>query len=566
MARRHLAVAAGLGVGMAAAVVAQAVLLANVVDQALLHQAGLHRVLPQLTGLAGAVVARAILAGLGEVAAGRTSASVSAALRRRLVDHALDLGPSWLAGERTGELTLTATRGVHAVEAYVGRYLPQLVVAVLAPAGLLCWVATADWVSAAILLGMVALVPAAMVALGRGSARRARRQWRLLSSLSARYLELVQGLPTLRAFGRAAQGRREVAASTEGLRVATMAVLRAAFLSALGMELLSGLGVGLVAMVLGLRLLAGTTGLATALAVLVVAPEVFLPLRRAGAEFHASAEGQAAADRIFGVLDEAARPRRGSSGAAARTGGTVLADPRRGPVELRAVTVRYPGRRLPAVAELDLCLQPGEHVALVGPSGAGKSTVLALLLGFVLPESGTVRVAGVDLAAMPPASWRDLVSWVPQRPHLFRGSLEDNLRLGLPTARADQLWRVVEAVGLAPLVGRLPRGLATPLGPEGLTLSAGERQRVALARCALRDAPLVLLDEPVAHLANEDHVLLRRSLSGWLADRTVLVAGHAPGLVDPDRVVAIPAGGPDHAARARPPGSQPPVDSAGTRR
>ncbi len=270
--RRYLIVAVAVGVASTVCVVVQAVLLASVIARVVEHRVALRAVEPQVLGLAAAFVLRAALAWLGEAAAQRTSATVTSTLRRQLLRHALDLGPGWLAGERAGELSLTATRGIAALDSYFGRYLPVAVVAVVAPVGILAWVAYTDWVSALILVALVALVPVAMILFGREATKRTRRQWRRLSSLSARFLELIQGLATLRAFGRAAQGRREVAAATEGLRQTTMGTLRVAFMSALAMEFLAGMGVGLVAMVLGLRLLSGTVALGTALAVLLVSP------------------------------------------------------------------------------------------------------------------------------------------------------------------------------------------------------------------------------------------------------------------------------------------------------
>ncbi len=534
--RRYLVTAVAVGLAATVCVVAQAVLLGTVVAAAVLRHATLGSLTPQLIGLAAAFVARGLCVWAGEAAAQRTSAAVTSTLRRQLLRHALRLGPAWLAGERAGELSLAATRGTAALDTYFGRYLPQAVLAGLAPAGILAWVGWKDWPSFLILLGLVALVPVAMVRFGRASAGRTRRQWRRLSSLSARFLELLQGLPTLRAFGREEQGRREVAGATEGLRQATMGTLRVAFLSALALEFVAGIGTGLVAMVLGLRLLGGTVSLYTALAVLLVSPEVFLPLRRAGAEFHASEEGQAAAERILSVLD--------------------LGVPEQGPVEraapsavhlhrevlgMEAVRVTFPGRTAPALDGLDLTVGSGEHVALVGPSGSGKSTAVALLLGFVRPEAGRVRVGGLDLSDVDAAAWRRLVSWVPQRPQLVHGTLADNLRLGDPEASDLRLEAVAEAAGLAPLLRGLPRRLDTPVGEGGLTLSAGERQRVAIARAVLRDAPVVLLDEPVAHLDRFSEHGLRQALDGWFDGRTVLVAAHRPELVGRiDRVVGLP--------------------------
>ncbi len=520
---------------MAACVVVQAVLIATIVDRALLHGAGLDQLTAQLVGLGVAFAARAALVVGGELVAQRTSATVTTRLRRQLLAHALDLGPAWLAGERAGELSLLANRGVGALDTYFGRYLPQLIAAVLVPAGLLIWVAAVDWVSVLILVALVVLVPVAVIGFGRETATRTNRQWRRLSSLAARYLELVQGLPTLRALGRAAHGRREVAAATDGLRTATLATLRIAFLSALALELLAGLGVGLVAMVLGLRLLDGSVVLSVALAVLVVAPEVFLPLRRAGAEFHASAEGQAAARRILDILDVVPEGRPVDLEPVDLAGGPPA-------VALEGVRCSYPDRRGPALEGLDLAVGSGEHLAVVGPSGSGKSTLLWALLGFVTPEAGTIRVDHVDLRRLDPAQWRRRVAWVPQQPHLFRGTIEENLRMGNAEASGADLGRALEWAGLGPLVAQLPRGLASEVGERGLTLSAGERQRLAIARAVVRDAPLVLFDEPVAHLDALAEAELRVSLGPWLANKSVVVAAHRPELVERiDLVVRLEA-------------------------
>jgi thiol reductant ABC exporter CydD subunit len=565
--RRYLAAAVAVGMLSTAAVVLQAVLLATVIERVVLHRATLDDVGPYLVGLAAAFAGRAVLLWVGEAASARTSAAVTSELRRRLLRHALDLGPSWLAGQRAGELSLTATRGTAALDVYFGRYLPQAILAGLAPIAILVWVGVTDPWSFLILAGLVALVPLAMVFFGRRAAGESRRQWRQLSSLSSRFLDLVQGLPTLRAFGRETQGRREVAEATDALRRTTLKTLRVAFLSALALEFLSGIGVGLVAMVLGLRLLGGSVSLYVALAVLLVSPEVFLPLRRAGAEFHASTEGRAAAERILDVLDvpvpsvpvpsvpvhgvadvadvaDVAPPRHGGERPSLLPEGVTTAPAVS--VRLTTVGVVHPGRGVPALEDFCLDLAPGEHVALVGPSGAGKSTALSVILGFVRPDRGAVRIglgAGgtdVDLASIDPATWRRHVTWVPQRPHLFAGTLRSNLLLGDPGATPDALRRAVETAGLDELVDGLAAGIDTPVGEAGLTLSAGERSRLAIARALLRDTPLVLLDEPVAHLDTATESRLRDALAPWLADRTVLIAAHRPELVGRiDRIVHL---------------------------
>ncbi len=413
-------------------IVVQAVALAHVVDRSLLHHAPLGDVVPAIVMVGLAVVARAALHGAGDLTAQVPPTASVATLRRQLLRHALTLGPGWLAGERPGELSLTATRGLRALHTYFARYLPQAAAAAVIPIVLLAWVATQNWLSFVVVIALVIAVPITMIYFGREATRRSERQWRRLGSLAGRFLQLIEGLPTLRAFGREEQGRREVAAATEGVRVATMRTLRVAFLSALAMDMIAGFGIGFVAMVLGLSLLWGELSLQTAMAVLLVAPEIFIPLRRAGAEFHASTEGQAAAARVLEVL--------ATPGAPAATGGAGHGqaearrgtDPRPGPVLLTvdALAVEYEHRDRPALSSFTLQAAPGPRVALTGPSGSGKSTVLAALLRFVEPVAGDLALDGRAAAEWSAAEWRRHFSWLPQRPHLFNATLAENLRLG----------------------------------------------------------------------------------------------------------------------------------------
>ena len=385
--------------------------------------------------------------------------------------------------------------------------------------------ATQDLLSFAVVVALVVAVPVSMIFFGREATRRSERQWRRLGSLAGRLLQLVEGLPTLRAFGREAHGRREVAEASEGVRVATMRTLRLAFLSSLSMDLIAGLGVGLVAMVLGLRLLWGELGLQTAMAVLLVAPEVFVALRRAGAEFHASTEGQAAARRVLDVLGT---PLPGSVAAPPSPGRPA---PVAAPIPVPTLVVSdlavdHPGRGRPTLGGVSFEVAPGSRVALTGPSAAGKSTVLATLLCFVEPSGGTMTLNGLGPHDLGVASWRSRFAYVPQRPHLFHVTLADNLRLGAPGAPDDELGRVLEAVGLHELVAALPDGLRTVLGHDGLTLSAGERQRIALARALLSPAPVLLLDEPTASLDPPTVARLAPAVEPWLAGRSIVVAAH----------------------------------------
>ena len=522
--------------------VAQAVLLGEIVQRALLGHHPLTRLVPLVVDLGGAFAARAVLLWLGELAAHRTSARVTSTLRRQLLTGAVALGPSWMAGERTGELAASATQGVDALDVYFARYLPAAVLAGLAPIVVLAWALWSDWPSFVVLAVTVAVVPLFMVLLGLEAKRQAARQWTRLSGLAATFYDVLQGLPTLRAFGRARAGRRTLEQASDDFRSTTMSTLRVAFLSSLALEVLASVGTALVALFLGLRLLNGSVHLGLALAVLFLAPEVYLPLRRAGAEFHASTEGQAAAERILDLLDESELT---GSARDRRHGGTTstLPDIAHSPIELSGVHVAYPGRAVPVLAGVDLTIAPGEHLAVTGESGSGKSTLLAVLLGFVEPAGGRVVVGGADLRSLSLQDWRRQLAWVPQRPYLVRGTIADNLRLGDPDAGDGALGRAVELSGLSEMVQRLPHGLDTPVGEGGLTLSAGERQRIALGRAVLRDAPVVLLDEPTAHLDTGREASLGASLGPWLEGRTVVVAAHRRGLGGRvDRTVALVGG------------------------
>ncbi|HSZ37154.1 MAG TPA: thiol reductant ABC exporter subunit CydD [Acidimicrobiales bacterium] len=533
--RRVAGLALLLAALSAVAIVVQAVAVAHVVDRSLLHHAPLSAVTGALVAVGVALVIRALLHAAGDLSALSAADRVVGRLRRDLLRHTLDLGPAWLADERTGELSLTATRGMRSLHAYYFRYLPQAAAAAVIPLLLLVWVATQDWLSLVVVIALVVAVPLTMIYFGREATQRAERQWRRLSSLAGRFLQLVEGLPTLRAFGREAQGRREVEAANDGVRVATMRTLRIAFLSALSMDMIAGFGVGFVAMVLGLRLLWGQMELQTAMAVLLVAPEIFIPLRRAGAEFHASTEGQAAADRVLQVLDTPATAPREDRVASGES------SPRS--VDVSGLVVEYGHRDRPALASFSMHVPSGARVALTGPSGSGKSTVFAALLGFVAPRAGSISVGGHPAASG--VTWRDQFSWLPQRPHLFNATLAENLRLGAPEASGDELRAVLEAVGLAELLAGLPAGLETALGHDGLTLSAGERQRIALARALLRPAPVLLLDEPTASLDPPTVALLAAAVEPWLSGRSVVVAAHEPTLLAHfDAVVPLDASQP----------------------
>ncbi|MEW5630365.1 thiol reductant ABC exporter subunit CydD [Streptomyces hydrogenans] len=525
-----------LGLAGAALVIAQAMLIAEIVVGAFQKSLSVSDLTTPLLLLAGVAVARGLVSWLTELAAHRASAAVKSELRGRLLDRATALGPGWLGGQRTGSLIALATRGVDALDDYFARYLPQLGLAVVVPLAVLARIVTEDWVSAAIIVVTLPLIPVFMILIGWYTQARMDRQWKLLSRLSGHFLDVVAGLPTLKVFGRAKAQAASIRAITADYRRATMRTLRIAFLSSFALELLSTLSVALVAVTIGMRLVHGTLDLYTGLVILVLAPEAYLPLRQVGAQFHAAAEGLAAAEEIFEVLETPVR------------GGGTRAVPADARLELDRVTVRHPGRAEPSLDAASLTVEPGETVALVGPSGAGKSTLLDVVLGFTEPEAGgAVRVGGVDLAELDLAAWRERIAWVPQRPYLFAGTIAENVRLARPEAGDDQVRAALREAGADSFVDALPEGAATVLGEDGAGLSAGQRQRLALARAFLADRPLLLLDEPTAALDGETEAGIVDAVRRLAHGRTVLLVVHRPALLAvADRVVRIgTAAGPE---------------------
>ncbi|MEU0189733.1 thiol reductant ABC exporter subunit CydD [Streptomyces afghaniensis] len=525
--RVFLVAVVALGAVGAGLVIAQAMLIAEVVVGAFQHRMAVSDLGTPLLLLAAVAVGRALVGWLTELAAHRASAAVKSELRGRLLERSVQLGPGWLSGQRTGSLVALATRGVDALDDYFSRYLPQLGLAVVVPVAVLARIVTEDWVSAAIIVGTLPLIPLFMVLIGWATQSRMDRQWRLLSRLSGHFLDVVAGLPTLKVFGRAKAQAESIRRITGEYRQATMRTLRIAFISSFALELLATISVALVAVTIGMRLVHGEMDLYIGLVILILAPEAYLPLRQVGAQYHAAAEGLAAAEEIFEVL-ETSVPASGS--------GAVPA----GALAFEGVTVRYPGRSADAVSDVSFTVEPGETVALVGPSGAGKSTLLSVLLGFVPPVEGRVRVGGADLADVDLEQWRSRIAWVPQRPHLYAGTIAENVRLARPEADDDAVRRALLDAGALEFVDALPEGADTVLGEDGAGLSAGQRQRLALARAFLADRPVLLLDEPTAALDGATEAEVVAAVRRLAAGRTVLLVVHRPALLGvADRVVRL---------------------------
>jgi thiol reductant ABC exporter CydD subunit len=536
--RAFLGLSVILGVLGALLIVAQAWLIAEVVSEAFLGHQSLSQLQEPVLALLAVVLARALIAWGAELAAARSSARAKSQLRIALLERVATLGLNADREQSTGELAVLATRGVDALDGYFSLYLPQLLLAVIVPVVVIVAVLTNDWISAAIIAVTIPLIPLFMALVGASTRERMDRQLRTLERLAGHFLDVVAGLPTLKVFGRAKAQAAAIREMTERYRETAMSTLRITFLSSLILELVATISVAVVAVAIGLRLLGGTLDLRTGLFALVLAPEAYLPLRLLGANYHASAEGMAAAEQVFEVLTAPAPP-----------AGTVTSfpDPSAASLQVDGLSVNYPGRATAALDGLSLTVGPGEVIALVGPSGCGKSTLLSVILGLLAPSAGAVRIGGVELSELDPSAWRSQLAWVPQRPHLFRASIADNVRLSRRTASPEQVAGAIAAAGLTDTVDRLPQGLDTVLGDRGAGLSSGERQRVALARAFLRDAPLLLLDEPTASLDGETERGVVEAISRLAAGRTVVLVAHRPALMAmADRVVqmspaAVPA-------------------------
>ncbi|MEV6141858.1 thiol reductant ABC exporter subunit CydD [Streptomyces sp. NPDC051992] len=533
--RLFLAAVVALGVVGAALVIAQAMLIAEVVVGGFEDGLTVSALRTPLLLLAAVALGRGLVAWLTELAAYRASAAVKSELRGRLLARAAELGPGWLNGQRTGSLVALATRGVDALDDYFARYLPQLGLAVVVPVAVLARIVTEDWVSAAIIVVTLPLIPLFMILIGWATQSRMDRQWRLLSRLSGHFLDVVAGLPTLKVFGRAKAQAESIRTITSQYRRATLRTLRIAFLSSFALELLATLSVALVAVTIGMRLVHGELDLYTGLVVLILAPEAYLPIRQVGAQYHAAAEGLSAAEEIFAVLET--EPRQGGT---AEVPGALR-------LELESVTVRHEGRSEPSLDRASLVVDEGETVALVGPSGVGKSTLLDVVLGFTAPDEGRVRIGGVDLATLAPERWRERIAWVPQRPYLFAGTIAENVRLARPDADDGAVTTALRDAGACDFVAELPDGVRTLIGEDGAGLSAGQRQRLALARAFLADRPVLLLDEPTASLDGETEAGIVEAVRRLAVGRTVLLVVHRPALLPvADRVVTL---APDATAR-----------------
>ncbi len=534
-ARRYVTLTASVGVGLGALVVAQALLLADILA-AVFGGTDVSRKSRELTLLVGVVVIRAALAWIQERYGERAATAVIADLRHRVLTHATGLGPAFLRSDRRAGVTTLVTVGLESLRPYLSRYLPQLLLTAVVTPTLLLVVAVHDPLSALLIAVTLPLVPVFMALVGWMTQASAARRLVSMQRLGAQVLDLLAGLPTLVALGRERGPAARVRELGEAHRHATNATLRTAFLSSMVLELLTTLSVALVAVGVGLRLLSGSMDLRTALVVLILAPEVYLPLRQVGTQFHASTDGLAALDQAFTVLE---RP-------LPRVGSLAAPDLRTSTIEVRDLVVRHDGRQGAAPDGACLTLRPGTVTAVMGPSGCGKTTLAEVVLRLRLADQGSAEVVCADgrrtaLADVDAGSWLAQTAWLGQSPAFVPGSVRANAVLFAGDVPEADLDAAARASGLAEVIAVLPQGWDTLLGAGGLGLSAGQRQRLALTRVLLTDAALVVLDEPSAHLDLDTEQVVLDAVSALRAEgRTVLLLAHRPVLAAAaDQVITL---------------------------
>lgn len=516
--------------------VIQARLASQIIANVFIDQLALSAVSSALLALLVVILGRAIFILVGEVSSRNTARVVKQSLQKDLIDHLFLTGPAHLHGYRSAELVTTLTSGIEALDAYFSQYLPQLALVVLVPLTILAAVFPIDRLSGLVFLFTAPLIPIFMFLIGSQAEALTRRQWGELGRLAAHFLDTLQGLATLKMLGQSQARSTSIARASELYRKRTLEVLRVTFLSALVLELVGTISTAMVAVEIGLRLLSGGMDYRQALFILILAPEFYVPLRNLGLRFHASTAGVSAARRIFEILSEPpalplAAPLQAIN-QAARPGDQYSNlskfNNTRGPSEIifDSVSYTYPGSESPALRALSFTIPAGKRIALVGPNGAGKSTLLHLLLRFIEPTGGDIRLGVQHFNSIDAGEWRRQVAWVSQRPYLFNDTIRANLLLGRQSAGDGELISVLAWAHLDDFVLSLPDGLDTRVGEQGMRLSGGQAQRLALARAYLKDAPYLFLDEPGASLDPEQDAFLIEALDQLSKDRTTIMNAH----------------------------------------
>lgn len=499
--------------------IGQAFWLSTIIDGAFMQKKGLGELLSPIGLFALFSTLRMLFNWASHGEANRGTVAIRKKLFSRLTGTIGSLGPVYARSVQSGRLSTTLLKGVEALDAYFSSYIPQIFLALFTPLLILAAIFPGDWLSGLILLLSAPLIPLFMILIGKSASAMTEKQWKTMSRMSGYFLDVLQGLPTLKLFAESERQRDTIEEAGETFRMATMRVLKIAFLSSLTLELVGTIGTAIIAVSIGIRLMDGQLTFQHALFVLVLTPDFFLPLRQLGTKFHAGMEGVSASKEIFEILDRSPAPFRetaSSGGSAAEKSAIVFTE----------VTCTYPGAFRPALEGISFAIPTGKTTAVIGPSGAGKSTLVNLLLRFQEPAEGSLTIDGRPIHDTPLARWHEKISWVPQHPTLFNATLRENILLARHDASPEELQGAMEQTGLSEFVASLPDGLDTMIGEQGARLSGGEAQRVALARAFIKNAPFLVLDEPTSHTDPELETALRSSMEALMQGRTTVIIAH----------------------------------------
>ena len=531
----HLSI--GLGLCSGFLIILQAWLLAKVVNAVMFQDAGLKEVQLWLILLLLIFVIRAALTWASEVSGFKAAAQVKQNLRDELQHKLFAIGPVGIGDQHSGEVANTLVEGIEALENYYARYLPTMSLVALIPLSILIFIFPIDWISGVVLVVTAPLIPFFMILIGKGTERLNHKQWRKLARMSAHFLDMIQGITTLKLFNASKREAKAIGMISDDYRKATMSVLRIAFLSSLALEFLATVSIAIVAVLIGFRLYYGEMGFFYGFFALLLAPEFYLPLRNMGTHYHARLEAIGAAENILAILEKQDAGKAFDAEQNTESANALLSVIPEIPesvttniaVELKHIDYAYPERGK-ALNDFSLSIPANKRTALVGYSGTGKSTVANLLLGFIQPQQGEITVNGEKLERIGIKNWRKLIAWMPQRAHLFYGSIRDNITLGYEQSNLvlseQQIKQAARLAQIDDAIEKLPQGYQTLVGDQGEGLSGGEIQRVALARAFLKDAPFVILDEATANLDSENEQSIQKAIDQLAKNRTLLVIAH----------------------------------------
>ena len=508
------------GVIASGLLIAQAFYLSKIIDSAFIQKIGLEKLLPLLSFFAFFSLLRMAFNWASHSEANRGTIAIRENIFSRLIERVGALGPIYTRSVQSGRLSTTLLKGVEALDAYYSQYIPQIFFALFTPLLIVCTIFPADPISGWILLASAPLIPFFMIVIGKSASAMTEKQWKTMSRMSGYFLDVLQGLPTLKLFAQSRSQRASIEKTGETFRHATMRVLKIAFLSSLTLELVGTIGIAIVAVGIGLRMMDGKLSFQHALFVLVLTPDFYLPLRQLGTKFHAGMEGVSASKEIFAILDQ-------SSGAGENKNGLMKQDSAGTyPILCSNLSFTYPDASLPAIDGINFIIPESKTTAIIGPSGSGKSTMINLLLRFLEPGTGSITINNSPIHDIPLEQWHRQISWVPQHPYLFNASLKENILLARPDASEVEINEALTKTGLASFVNSLANGLDKMIGEQGSRLSGGEAQRVALARAFLKNAPLLILDEPTSHTDPELEAALRNSMEELMKGRTTVIIAH----------------------------------------